>query len=43
MTQKSIIHDFRARSSEILFLRDSQFMWCFQERNPTYNWEGTKP
>ena len=36
---KLVIHDFRVRSSEILFSRDSRFTWRFQERNPTYNRE----
>ena len=36
-TCNSVIHNFRARSSEILFLHNSQFTRRFQERNPTYN------
>ena len=39
MTHNSVTHDFLARSSEALFLRDSLFTQHFQERNPAYNWE----
>ena len=37
--RKSVIHDFQARSSKILFLCDSLFTRHFQERNHAYSWE----
>ena len=35
--QNSVIQDFRACSSEILFLHDSRFTQRSQEHNPAYN------
>ena len=35
----SVIHNFQARSSEILFLHDSRFTRHFKECNPKYNLE----
>ena len=35
----SRLHDFRASSSEILFLRESRLTWRIQERNHVYKWE----
>ena len=34
-----VIHDFWARSSEILFLHNSWFTRRFQEYNPAHNWK----
>ena len=38
-TWNSVVLDFRTRSSEVLFSRDSRFTRRFQELNRVYNWE----